>query len=333
MAWTDSQKRAIEAKGNNFLVSAAAGSGKTSVLAERVKKLILEDRVDLDSMLIVTFTNAAAAEMKHRIYGTLSERLAAEKDPAEQRRLRAQLSGIGRANISTFSSFALEIVHRYYHVIGIQPGLGICDESRQEVLMREAMDELMEERYAAEDGDFRAFLDCYARPDSDEPVRGMILSFHKVLQSLPYPDEWMDSLAGPGDADVFLDFAAQQASSHILAAHAYFEKACEELSGLPRLAEKVRLDMLCFEAAHARVRAGDFSGALAALPAKFTTLAASKAEKADWEAVKEVVQGLRANAKKHLDAAKKDYLGVTREELEKEREMGRKPLRRLISLT
>ena len=333
MSWTDSQKKAIDARGNNFLVSAAAGSGKTSVLVERVQKLILEDRVDIDSMLIVTFTNAAAAEMKHRIYAALSGRLGEEKDPAEQKRLRGQLSALSRANISTFSSFALEIVHRYYHVIGLQPALGICDESREEILKREAMDELMEARYAAKDEAFRAFLDRYAKPDSDDAVRGMILSLHRILQSLPYPEEWLSILPEEGQTDRFLAFAADQAKSCVEMGIAYFEKASELLDGLPGLAAKNLEDLERLAQAREVLAQGDTEGALALLSLPYQRMTASKAEKPSWEEVKEEVSGLRGNGKEFLNAAKEDYLSITREEMEKEREMGLSSLQTLISLT
>ena len=105
MAWTDKQEKAISARHKSLLVSAAAGSGKTAVLVERVIRLIRDEDVSLENMLIVTFTNAAAAEMKERIYDALNRQLSGGSLPPErQRHIRTQLSLLGRANISTFSS-------------------------------------------------------------------------------------------------------------------------------------------------------------------------------------------------------------------------------------
>ena len=112
--WTQQQEYAIDRRHKSLLVSAAAGSGKTAVLVERVTKLLLDENVSLENMLIVTYTNAAAAEMKERIYKDLSRQLSEEGISRDRRnRIRSQLSLIGRANISTFHKFALEIVHRY----------------------------------------------------------------------------------------------------------------------------------------------------------------------------------------------------------------------------
>lgn len=155
MEWTQRQAQAIEERNANLLVSAAAGSGKTAVLVERVKRLVLEDRVGLDRMLIVTFTKAAASEMKEKIQKSLYAELAAcEKDKEKQVYLRHQLQVIGTANISTFHSFALEVVHRYYHIIGKPPRLSICDEIKQNSLKEEAISKLFEDLFEAEDVDF-----------------------------------------------------------------------------------------------------------------------------------------------------------------------------------
>ena len=186
MAWTDRQLQAIESRGSSLLVSAAAGSGKTSVLVERVQQLVLEEGVSLENMLIVTFTNAAAAEMKERIYRSLSEQLSKEGQSRDRQNwLRTQMNLVGRANISTFHKFALEVVHRYYHVIGIKPNLAICDEPRQAILSREALNELMDRCYGEDRPEFRAFLDRYATSKGDGPVRDLILDFHTFLTPGP----------------------------------------------------------------------------------------------------------------------------------------------------
>ena len=138
MNWTQRQLDAIEKDGMNLLVSAAAGSGKTAVLVERVKRLVLEDRASISELLVVTFTNAAASEMKEKIFISLNKALAEPGlDPASQQRLRQQISLVGRANISTFHAFAYEIVRNYYYVIGKAPGLSLCDETRQSILKAE----------------------------------------------------------------------------------------------------------------------------------------------------------------------------------------------------
>ena len=337
MAWTDKQEKAISARNKSLLVSAAAGSGKTAVLVERVIRLIRDEDVSLENMLIVTFTNAAAAEMKERIYDALNRQLSGGSLPPErQRHIRTQLSLLGRANISTFSSFALEVVHRYYHVIGVKPNLAVCDETRKAILSREALDELMESRYDADDPAFRSFLDCYATSRGDDNVRTMITDFHTFLQSLPDPKAWTDGLlADPGRYDrEYRKFAASQAQRRIHLAQAYFRKASDELAFLPKLQAKNEEDLAFAASLEGLLAHGDLTGALNALEGhRYMTMAAAKDEKEDWNAVKDGVTALRETAKKHIKFAKEHCLPFSEDQLEKEREMMLPQLRTLISLT
>ncbi|MBR5642508.1 MAG: helicase-exonuclease AddAB subunit AddA [Firmicutes bacterium] len=337
MKWTERQEKAIAERKKSLLVSAAAGSGKTAVLVERVKRLLLDENVSLENMLIVTFTNAAAAEMKERIYKALNEQLARKDLPREQaNRIRMQLGLVGRANISTFHRFALEVVHRYYHVIGVKPNLAICDETRKAILSREALDELMDSHYEADDPGFRDLLDRYANSRGDSAVRTMITDFHEFLQSLPEPESWADSLlTDPGQFDGrYRVFAVQQAKRRIALAQAYFKKASEELDLLPLLQAKNEEDVTLTATLLARLEQGDLAGALNALEEQgFATMRAGKSEKEDWELIKDRVGALRDKAKKHVKDAKQYYLSFPEEQLQKEREMGLPQLAALISLT
>ena len=112
MNWTREQQRAIDEREKNILVAAAAGSGKTAVLVERIKKLVIEDGVSIDRMLIVTFTNAAAAEMKEKIRVAINQEI--DADPANSQNLRQQLNLLPRANISTFHAFALDVIRTFF---------------------------------------------------------------------------------------------------------------------------------------------------------------------------------------------------------------------------
>ena len=337
MAWTDRQEKAITERHKSLLVSAAAGSGKTAVLVERVIRLIRDEDVSLENMLIVTFTNAAAAEMKERIYDTLNKQLSGGGlSPDRQQHIRTQLTLLGRANISTFHKFALEVVHRYYHVIGVKPNLAICDETRKSILSREALDELMESRYEADDPAFRSFLDCYATSRGDDNVRNMITDFHTFLQSLPDPKKWTDDLlADPGRFDgEYRHFAVTQAQRRIHLAQAYFKKASDELSFLPKLQAKNEADLAFVSSLDGLLALGDLAGALNALEGhRYMTMSATKDEKEDWNAVKEGVTALRDTAKKHIKFAKEHYIPFSEEQVKKEREMMLPQLRTLISLT
>ncbi|MBQ2096116.1 MAG: UvrD-helicase domain-containing protein, partial [Firmicutes bacterium] len=337
MAWTDRQKQAIESRGSSLLVSAAAGSGKTSVLVERVKQLVLEEGVSLENMLIVTFTNAAAAEMKERIYESLSRQLSAEGQSKDRRNwLRTQMNLVGRANISTFHKFALEVVRRYYHVIGIKPNLAICDEARQAILSREALDELMEQCYEEDRPDFRAFLDRYATSKGDTPVRDLILNFHKFLQSLPDPWQWTeDLLTDPGQFEArYRAFAKAQTLRRLDLAIRYFRMAGDELEGIPKLQAKNEADLAYLYSLRALAEQGALAETAEALAGhRYTMMSASKDEKPDWELCKPRVTALRDNGKTHIKKAKERFLIFSEERLEKERVLSAEPLQTLVSLT
>lgn len=210
MNWTKEQQQAIELRGKNILVSAAAGSGKTAVLVERIKRLILEEGCPVDRMLIVTFTNAAAAEMKEKIRKSLSEALDEavrdeHKDMNDRRQaespvadlknksvfLKKQLELLGTANISTFHAFALEVIRRYFYIYDIEPNFKICDSTQETLLKNDAMDRLLEELFEKGEPEFFRFLKCYSGDRDESRFRNIISSSYDTLRSLPEPFVWL----------------------------------------------------------------------------------------------------------------------------------------------
>ncbi|MBO5994477.1 MAG: helicase-exonuclease AddAB subunit AddA [Firmicutes bacterium] len=196
--WTDKQRKAIYDRDKSLLVAAAAGSGKTAVLVERIKQLILKDNCSLERMLVVTFTNAAASEMKAKIeeairkeINALSEELGRE---AEEKTvlLKRQLDLLPMAQISTFHSFAMEIVKKFFFTIGCEPNFKICDDANRAILEANAMDKLFEGRFEEGDKDFLEFLRKFGGARSDDRVKDMIYSLSARLEAMPYPDEWLD---------------------------------------------------------------------------------------------------------------------------------------------
>ena len=132
--WTKEQKNAIEARNSNLLVAAAAGSGKTAVLVERIIQLIIKDGINIDKLLIVTFTNAAAGEMRERINLALLEEV--EKSDNNKEHLRKQVNMLSRSSISTLHSFCIDVVRRYFHLINIDPKFRIGDMTEISILKR-----------------------------------------------------------------------------------------------------------------------------------------------------------------------------------------------------
>ena len=188
--WTKEQLQAIEQTGSNILVAAAAGSGKTAVLVERIIHKIIQQKVDIDQLLIVTFTNAAASEMKERILEAIYQKI--EEEP-QNMHLQKQLNLIGRANICTIDSFCLEVVKNNFYEIGISPNFRIADNAELELLKQEVIDDLFDKKYEIADKDFLNLLETYTTYSSDDPLKELILNIYRFIQSHPFPMEWLDT--------------------------------------------------------------------------------------------------------------------------------------------
>ncbi|EKN63291.1 helicase-exonuclease AddAB subunit AddA [Schinkia azotoformans] len=199
--WTDDQWRAIATSGKDILVAAAAGSGKTAVLVERIIKKItsVNNPVDVDRLLVVTFTNAAAAEMRKRIGEALEKEIA--KSPSSLH-LRRQLTLLNRASISTLHSFCLNVLRKYYYYIDLDPGFRIADETEAELLMEEVMEELFEEQYSLENNEcFYDLVDRYSDDRSDIELQLLIRKLYDFSRSYPWPTEWLEQIVQAYDID------------------------------------------------------------------------------------------------------------------------------------
>ena len=190
--WTPEQQRAIEERDCNLLVAAAAGAGKTAVLVERIIGKITDESnpIDIDKLLVVTFTNAAAAEMRERIGDAIAARL--EKQP-DSRLLQKQLLLLNKASITTIHSFCLEVIRNNFHSIDLDPGFRIADETEAELLKQEALEELFEDMYGAEviDAEFIRLLESYGSNRDDMQLQQMVLSIYEFVQSSPWPEKWL----------------------------------------------------------------------------------------------------------------------------------------------
>ena len=187
MGLTPDQRLAVENVGGPLLVSAAAGSGKTRVLVERLLDRV-EKGADVDEFLIITFTSAAAAELKERIGKELGRRLG--QRPSD-RHLRRQSNLVYSAHISTVHSFCQEFLHRWGHLIDLDPDFRLCDEGEGMLLLGEAMEEVLERRYEAPDAGFDLLLEMFAPGREDVPLGEMAIDIYRKLQSLPSPAQWL----------------------------------------------------------------------------------------------------------------------------------------------
>ena len=188
--WTEEQKAAIETRKCNLLIAAAAGSGKTAVLVERIIRIITneENPVDIDRLLVVTFTSAAAAEMRERIAAAITKGL--ESNP-NSKNLQKQLTLLSRANITTMHSFCLDVIKNNFHIIDLDPGFRILDETEGTFLKAEDLEELFEDKYEAEDEMFLDLIDAYSDSRSDEKLKDIVLDLYRFSMSGPWPEKWL----------------------------------------------------------------------------------------------------------------------------------------------
>ena len=187
--WTEDQLKAIEKKGSNILVAAAAGSGKTAVLVERLIRKVIDEKVDIDKLLVVTFTNAAASEMRERMLEALYK--AQDKNPGDLN-IQKQMILLNKSNICTIHSFCLDVIKNNFYEINIPSNFRIGSEEEIELLKYDVLDNLFEELYENEDKELLKLIDTYTGYKGDEPLKEMILKIYRFIQSSPFPKEWIE---------------------------------------------------------------------------------------------------------------------------------------------
>jgi len=195
--WTKEQLKAIRKRNSRMLVSAAAGSGKTAVLSERILRRIADpaDPVDVDSLLVMTFTKAAAAEMRSRILKGIEEELDrtdADKFPGKSERLKRQAMLTDCAKITTIDSFCLSVIRENVDRTGLDPSFRVGTEEELQLLKNDVLNEVLENCYQKADNAFLSFADSYASGKTDRKLGELILSVYTFAQSTPWPEEWYE---------------------------------------------------------------------------------------------------------------------------------------------
>lgn len=188
MNWTKEQQDAIYKKDSNILVAAAAGSGKTAVLVERIIQKILKDGVDIDKLLVVTFTNAAASEMRERVLEAIYKKLDEEPD---NENLQRQIVLLGKSNICTIHSFCLDVIKNNFFEINLSSNFRIASEEEIELLKQEVLENVFEKLYEDEDEEFAKLVNTYTGYRGDEPLKEIVLKIYRFMQSAPFPKEWL----------------------------------------------------------------------------------------------------------------------------------------------
>lgn len=192
MKWSDAQRDAIETCGKNLLVAAAAGSGKTAVLVERIIRQILNGSLDVDKLLVVTFTKASAAEMRERIGAALAK---AQEESPGNRNVKRQLTLLSNASISTIHSFCQNVIRRNFASIDIDPKFRLAGDQEVHLIKQEAMEALFERYYEMGDANFLCLADTYGTERGDETLERLIDRLFTFSESQPFPEMWLTSLS------------------------------------------------------------------------------------------------------------------------------------------
>lgn len=199
--WTSAQQEVIDTRNASLLVSAAAGSGKTAVLVQRIIDLVTGvkgDPVDIDRILVVTFTRAAAREMKERVYKSLKAYCSAHPGNV---RMQRQKTLVHSAHICTIDSFCQDIVRSHFHEIDVDPQARIADTGELTLLSEEVMQELLEEEYEKKDPAFLQFVDAFTRKERDDQIMEILTQIEREAMASPWPDQFLDQLLLGYEAD------------------------------------------------------------------------------------------------------------------------------------
>lgn len=189
--WTKEQRQVIDTREHSILVSAAAGSGKTAVLVERIIALLTDETepADIDSLLIVTFTSAAAAEMRERIGRGIEQKLLEQPG---NKRLSRQRKLLSYAQISTIHSLCMRLIRDHFNILDLDPSFKMADEAELKLLRNDVATDVMEVYYAAGNRQFRDFVERYARGKTDAGIVEMIIQIYTYAQGYPWPDYWLE---------------------------------------------------------------------------------------------------------------------------------------------
>ena len=310
--WTSEQQKVIDLRNRNILVSAAAGSGKTAVLVERIIRRLTEDDTptDVDRLLIVTFTEAAAAEMKERIGAAIEKKL--EERPGDIR-LERQATLIHSAQITTIHSFCLAVIRDHFHVIGIDPGFRIAEEGELKLLKQDVLEELLEECYAEAKEEFLDFTERFGSGKSDKKIEEIILKMYEYSRSYPRPDRWLDQCVKAYESEDLEVRAEERVRMRAADIERVLErglKICEEPDGPYMYGDMLDSDLKELERLQ---RAENFDAMYSAAAGfKWKRLSSRKDDTVSPDK-KEKVKKLREQAKSLLKGMQEDYFYAPRE--------------------
>ncbi|MBO7353809.1 MAG: UvrD-helicase domain-containing protein, partial [Lachnospiraceae bacterium] len=336
--WSAEQLSVIESRNENLLVSAAAGAGKTSVLVERILRLITQDGLDVDRLLVMTFTKDAASHMREKLADGLEKLIL---DDPDNRNLQRQQMLLHNASITTIDSFCSSVVREYFHEIDIDPAFRI-GETAELVLMRNAvLDDLIEEYYAADDADFTEMVESFASSKNDDRIEELILKLRDAAEAQAWPLDWLDRLEAEfiaerdgraGLRDEWKEYLYSYAHSRICDIAPMVLSAlgmCRMTDGPAQYEDAISDDNVIFTSLIGAKDYTEFKDVITS----FTGFSRLSSKKGGDEDLKERVRALRDAYKKPVTDIKKDYFYAGDAKIAEELSLSAGPVITLIRVT
>lgn len=323
--FTTEQRQVIELRNRNILVSAAAGSGKTAVLVERIITRLTKDEkpLNVDELLIVTFTDAAASEMKERIHGAIEKALEAEPNNVH---LQRQATLIHQAQITTIHKFCLSVIRDYFHTIDLDPGFRVAETGELKLLQRDMVEQVLEEAYQENNPQFISFVESFASGRDDRKLEELIIQLYEHSRSYPDPEEWLDSCVSQYDVHSeqeleekpFIQEIQAEVRRCLADSKEYLEFAievCDSEDGPKVYIDALQDDCLQLQRIIEKQSFSDMQQAACSI--KWATLAQCR-DKTVSERKKEQAKGIRDEVKKRVKSMVESYFFDTVETMQKE---------------
>lgn len=323
--WTKEQLSAIETRNCNLLVAAAAGSGKTAVLVERIIKIITneENPVDIDKLLVVTFTNAAASEMRERIAAAISKEL--DKNP-NSKNLQKQLTLLNRSNITTMHSFCLDVIKNNFHKINLDPSFRIGDQTEGILIKTEVVDELFEDKYDEDDQEFIDLVEAFSSYKNDNNLKDLVLDLYNFTMSGPWPEKWLKDRSESFniatlkelDKTKWVKVLCESIKIELEGYIKMFQKAIviiKETDGLEPYLNNFELELLQINNAYININNGLEEAYKSLVNIEFGRLKSIKKDKILDEDAQNVVKKIRDDIKKKITDLINNTFSVTPDEM------------------
>lgn len=323
--WTTEQQQVIELRNRNILVSAAAGSGKTAVLVQRIITKLTKDELpsEIDKMLIVTYTEAAAAEMKERIRDAIEKEL--ELDPGNEH-LQRQATLVHNARVTTIHSFCLSVIREHFHTIDLDPGFRIAEEGELKLLKHDVIQDVLERRYDEGSREYLDFVDAYAAGRDDKNLEELVLKLFEFSRSYPDAEQWLDTCAGHYKLDSMEEFceshsvktAEKRVRQYAGDASMLLKEGiqtCQEVEGPYMYEDTLRLDLQVVEKLSDAENYPAMYEVLKGL--KWSRIATNRDKSVDTERA-EFVKNIRAEVKKNISDLAEQYFYDSPEEIKED---------------